>query len=87
MFLPSLLGLCSYTSFFASIFLFLQLSLTGAEPEIRNGGAVLGAGASPAGGQGGYALPIFVFAPSVFFLPPHGIFWEEEVGVFGRKKR
>ena len=30
--------------------------------------------ASPAGGQGGSASPIFVFAPPIYFLPFHGIF-------------
>ena len=42
-------------------------------------------GASPVGGQ---CLPDFRFCPSDFFLaPPAVFFWEEEVGVFGRKKR
>ena len=45
--------------------------------------------ASPAGGQGGIAPPIFVFAPPIYFLPPHrdlsAGFWEEKVAVFGWK--
>ena len=32
------------------------------------------AGASPAGGKGGIAPPIFLFAPPIWFLPPHGMF-------------
>ena len=38
-------------------------------------------------GRGGNAPPIFVFAPPDLFLAPHGIFWEEKVAGFGRKKR
>ena len=45
-------------------------------------------GASPAGGQGGAMPPDFRFCPpDFFFLPPTVYFWEEEVAVFGRKKR
>ena len=38
------------------------------------------------GGAGGQCTPDFRFCPPIFFAP-HGIFWEEEVGDFGRMKR
>ena len=38
--------------------------------------------------RGGNAPPRFSFLPLDFFLAPHAVFfWEEEVGVFWRKKR
>ena len=55
--------------------------------EMRN---IATSGASPAGGggRGGNAPPpIFVFAPPIYFLPPHGVFGEEKLAGHGRKKR
>ena len=49
---------------------------------------VYDSGASPAEGQGGQCPSDFRFCPPDFFLAPPTVFlWDEEFGVFGRKKR
>ena len=52
----------------------------GSKPNGRVGAVFYATGASPAGGQGRQCPPIY-------FLPLYGIFEEEKVAGFGRKKR